>query len=298
MIFGTLLSRRTAPADATAWGVELVDATAVAALPPADAGIETFRRRVEAHPASAPDHSTLGLLYMRRAAESGDDTFYSDAERAYRRALALAPDNRNAQLGLASTLAAQHQFALGLELIEPILDKEPEHREALMAAGDAYVALGRYGAAATAHETFALLEPGPAATARLAHLEELHGNVDAALCVFENAALGALRADALASDLTWYLIRLADSYFQLGSYDASARHAEVAYEVSRRAYPSLSLLARAPRRTSAVRTKRSRPANGWWRDCRTPSCSASSAICMRWRAARPKPRCSTGELLR
>ncbi len=245
MLFSARPALRTAPTDATTWNVELVDATAVEALPPTDAGIAAFRARVEEHPGSAPDHVTLGRLYLRRAAESGDDALYAEAERTYRRAFTLVPDNPSARLGLASALAAQHQFSLGLELIEPILEQDPENRQALMAAGDAYVALGRYAEAATAHEASADLQSGPPATARLAQLEELHGNVDEALALFEFAALEALQLDALADDLAWYLTRLADSYFHVGNYDASARHAEVAYAVSQRQHPALALLARA-----------------------------------------------------
>ncbi|HJO02533.1 MAG TPA: tetratricopeptide repeat protein [Acidobacteriota bacterium] len=236
---------RSTRGEVTSWDIELVDPKAVESMPGSDDRLQLFERRSVGRPPSAPDQQLLARLLMERAAESGDDSLFVAAEQEYRRALTMAPGNVASQLGLASAMAAQHQFRPALELIEGVLASHPDNLDALAAVGDAYLSLGRYEEAVAAHEKLASLLPAAPANARLAHLEELYGNPEQARRILETAALEMHRSDALADDLAWYLIRLADLYFQLGDLEASARHAEVAFEVSERTFIALGQLARA-----------------------------------------------------
>lgn len=245
VVFASLDTGSRDGADVTSWDLELIDPAAVKSMPGAAARLELFERRSVGRPPSAPDQLLLGSLLMREAGESGDDTLFEVAEREYRKALAMDPDRPANQLGLASALAAQHEFTPAIELIEAALALEPDNLDGLAAAGDAYLSLGRYNDAAAAHQNLARLVSAPAATARLAHLEELHGKPLRALEMLEAAALEMHLSDALADDLAWYLVRLAELHFQLGDLEASARHAEVAFEVSPRSFFALGQLARA-----------------------------------------------------
>ncbi len=230
---------------ATTWSVDLVDPSTVKAMPAAIDRVALFQQRSIGRPPSATDQRLLGSLLLQQALESGDDGLFEAVEKEYRAALAMAPDDPANQLGLASALAAQHRFGAAAELIEGVLELQPDNVEALAAMGDAYLSLGRYAEAATAHEMLARLLPAPAAIARLAHLEELYGNPKQALALLETAALEVHLSDALADDLAWYLTRLAELHFQLGNLEESARHAEVAFRVSERTFFALGQLARA-----------------------------------------------------
>ncbi len=245
VVVGTVDTGGDSRAIATTWSLDLIDAAAVKAMPAAGDRLELYQQRSIGRPPTATDQRLLGSLLLQQAIESGDDGLFEAVEEEYRVALAMAPDDVANQLGLASALAAQHRFGDAADLIEAVLELQPDNIDALAAMGDAYLSLGRYDEAAAAHQELARLVSAPAATARLAHLEELHGNPQRALELLESAALEMHLSDALADDLAWYLTRLAELYFQTGNLEASARHAEVALEVAPRTLFALGQLARA-----------------------------------------------------
>jgi tetratricopeptide (TPR) repeat protein len=131
--------------------------------------------------------TNLADLYYGRARLTGNVDDYARAAEAVNRALATYPGGVAAQQLRAQLLFATHDFAGALQAAQTILSSHPNQLAPLATLGDAQLELGRYDEAA---QTFALLAkraPGPAVTARLAHLASLRGDPAGASRLAERA---------------------------------------------------------------------------------------------------------------
>jgi tetratricopeptide (TPR) repeat protein len=216
---------------------EDINGDTLVSIPPVSDAIKSFQDRIRRNPKDAVSYTILGDLYIRQARETGDVSGYQRAETALERALELLPGYTPAGALLASTYYARHDFNQALDLAERVYESNPKTTSAQVIIGDAYLSLGNYQQAETIYEELGKTDATPPVLARLAQLEELKGNPKEALHLLRQAAGDALRSGGTRETVAWYLLRVADIYFNMGEINDSGAY----YEASLRVFENYHL---------------------------------------------------------
>lgn len=214
----------------------------LAHFPSTAEGIEFFADRIRQNPQDAVGLTLLGQLHLRQARENGNVDSYQRAEAALGRALELLPGYVPANLALATTYYAQHNFTQALDLAERLYRRDSRRTEALSVMGDAYLAIGQYQKAEAAYQELLGLGSTPPVLARLAHLAELHGRPEEAIELMHQAVDKALSNSMSREEIAWYQLRLGDLYFNTGDYKSAGRHFQTALQIFDGYYAALSAL--------------------------------------------------------
>jgi tetratricopeptide (TPR) repeat protein len=167
--------------------------------------------------------TNLGILFQARGRLSGDVADLARAEEALARALAIEPTHASARAAHASVLVGLHEFATALVEGEALLGYEPAAAPALATIGDAALELGRYERAREAYDELARRAPGPAVTARLAHLAYIDGRPAEAASLAERSVDEARAAGEEGPALGWYLYLAGTMARQTGDPAAARR---------------------------------------------------------------------------
>lgn len=199
----------------------LASAGLQAALPqatPAESRIAAARSRIEAAPQRADAHAALAMALARRARETADPEFYEQAAVAADHALAIEPDNRDAERARIWIELGRHEFARALELATAYSAKAPDDLSGQGFLVDANVELGNYEAAERAAQWMLDLRPGniPGLT-RAAYLRELFGDTDGALDLMRMALQRTPPAET--EDLAWTLTQIGHLHLSRGETD-------------------------------------------------------------------------------
>ena len=200
-------------------------------IPPVDDAIQTFQNKVKQNPKDAVSYTLLGELYIRQARETGDVAGYQRAELALDEALELLPGYSPAGSTLASVYYAQHEFDQALDLAGQVYESNPKNTSALVIMGDAYLSLGNYQKAEEIYMQLGDAEATSPVLARLAYMEELHGNSEESLHLMRRAAGSAINSEGTRESVAWYLLRVADVYFNQGEINEAGAYYEAALRV-------------------------------------------------------------------
>jgi tetratricopeptide (TPR) repeat protein len=195
-------------------------ATELPSMPTAQA-ISLFQDRVSANEDDAVSATILGELFSRQARETGDVSKLQLAETSLDRALGSLPDYPRAQTALAAVYIAQHRFDEALALARIANEADPEGG-AIITIGDAQLALGEYEAARQtflgALERFSV----PVVSARLAHIDEIFGDLEGARRTVDKAAAAFIASGGGGEAAAWFEMRRGDLAFASGDYEAAA----------------------------------------------------------------------------
>ena len=167
----------------------------------------------------------LGFAYQQRWRETADPSTLPSSERALRRALALAPRDSLAVLGLGSLALIRHEFRVALELGRRAQRLAPASARVYGIVGDALLELGRYEEAFAAFERMVALKPGVASYARIAYARELLGDLDGAVDAMQ---LAADAAAGQAEPAAWTQVELAKLALARGRLERAERHLSAA----------------------------------------------------------------------
>ena len=190
---------------------------------PTIATVDRLTAWLRDHPDDPAAYRDLGLSLLQRARETADAAFYDRAEAALTTALALAPGDDFATVGIGSLQLARHRFADALATGRTLVARSPDLAAAHGIVVDALVELGRYDEAIGALQAMVDLREDLASLARVSYLRELHGDLRGALEAMERAAA----AGALAPEGDAYVTTLAgDLHVLLGERELAA----VAYD--------------------------------------------------------------------
>ncbi|HET7772125.1 MAG TPA: tetratricopeptide repeat protein, partial [Chloroflexota bacterium] len=185
--------------------------------------IEQMQKRISANPADPvayAAYANLGSLYLQKARETGDPSFYASAEQALRKSLELDGSNPLAAVTMGGLQLARHEFVAALEWGDKAVALAPYAHVAHGIRGDALVELGRYDEAIEAVQTMVDLRPDLSSLSRASYLRELHGDLPGAI-----EAMGrAVNAGNQQSEATnWARVQLGTLYFQTGDLAAAER---------------------------------------------------------------------------
>jgi tetratricopeptide (TPR) repeat protein len=139
------------------------------------------RKAITDKPTDSAGYNLLATALVRRAQETSDVSFYSQAEEAVKKSLELAPKNFDAEKIRVSILLGEHEYPAALEAAKTLNKRVPDDVMVYGLLTDADVALGNYADAEVAAQWMLNLRPGNVpAFVRAAHLRELFGDADGA----------------------------------------------------------------------------------------------------------------------
>ncbi len=162
----------------------------------------------------------LGDTLRQRLRESGDQTYYDFAEKAYRQALRLQAANVDAINGMAWLTGGRHVFDESMKWANEALALSPNSADAHGIIGDAELELGNYDAAYDHYQTMMDLRPDLSSWSRGAYLLWLTGDKLKGTGLMEKA----IRAGApFAENLAWCRAKLAVMLMQDGAFAAAAQ---------------------------------------------------------------------------
>jgi tetratricopeptide (TPR) repeat protein len=177
------------------------------------------------NPEDTTAYGQLGLALLQRARESGDASFYSQAEQALAEALKRDPQQFEAILGRGSLALARHDFTEALRWGEQALALNPYRGQVYGIIGDAQVELGQYEAAAKTIQKMVDTRPELASYSRVSYQRELHGDTAGAITAMQMAVDSGL---ATAEGTLWVQTQLGHLYFNSGDLaqaEQTYRHA-------------------------------------------------------------------------
>ena len=207
-----------AASDAAALGLAGHDTAAV---------VQKLEQAVRTTP--SPELLTrLGLSYQLRWRETGDASYLPRSETALRRALATAPDDPGATLGLGSLALTRHDFRGALVLGRHAVELAPYSPSSYGVVGDALLELGRYHEAFATFEKMVAVKPTLAGYARIAYARELTGNRSGALAAMR---LALESTGGVPEPTAWTLVEIAKLQFGNGHFSAAQRSLDQALRV-------------------------------------------------------------------
>jgi tetratricopeptide (TPR) repeat protein len=173
------------------------------------------RKLIDKNPKDFEAYNALALALARRARETSDVTFYTQAEEALQKSFAISPDNFDGQRTHVWLLLGKHEFAAALEAAKKLNQKMPDDVMTYGFLTDANVELGNYKDAEAAAQWMLDLKPGniPGLT-RAAYLRELYGDIDGSLDLMNMAYQSTPPSEV--EDQAWILTQMAHLNLAIG----------------------------------------------------------------------------------
>jgi tetratricopeptide (TPR) repeat protein len=157
-------------------------------LSPAMQSIAAASEAIRDKPKAFAGYNLLATALLLRARETGDTSFYTQAEDEVEKSLEIAPNNFETQRIQASIFLGEHEYSAALEKAKALNRRVPDDVMVYGLLTDANVGIGNYNDAEIAAQWMLNLRPGnlPALT-RAADLRELFGDVEGAYELIEMA---------------------------------------------------------------------------------------------------------------
>jgi tetratricopeptide (TPR) repeat protein len=175
---------------------------------PAQLSITRAQAAISKSPSDSHAYVELAMALARRARETSDVSFYTQADEALEQSLRVKPDNFEALKAQTWILLGKHEFSRALELATRLQKQNPDDVTVYGYLTDANVELGDYKAAEQAAQWMLNLRPGNiAGLTRGAYLRELFGDFDGAAELMQMAYDSTPASER--EDRAWILTQLA-----------------------------------------------------------------------------------------
>jgi tetratricopeptide (TPR) repeat protein len=184
-------------------------------LSPAQQSVAQAEKLIAKNSKDFEAYNALALALSRRARETSDVMFYTQAEQALQKSFEISPGNFDGERIRVWLLLGKHEFAAALEAAQKLNKKMPDDLMLYGFLTDANVELGNYKDAETAAQWMLDLRPGniPGLT-RAAYLRELFGDIDGALDLMEMAYESTPPSES--EDRAWILTQMAHLNLMIG----------------------------------------------------------------------------------
>jgi tetratricopeptide (TPR) repeat protein len=190
-------------------------AAAAQTLSPAEQSIAKAHAEIAKKPAFFGGYNQLAIAFSRRARETSDVNYYTQAEEALKKAAELSPTNIETQKIHVWLLLGRHEFPSALEAATVLNKKVPDDILVYGFLADANAELGNYPDAEKAAQWMLNLRPGnlPGMT-RAAYLRELYGDIDGAYELMDTAYQSTVPTET--EDRAWVLSQMGHLRFVAG----------------------------------------------------------------------------------
>ena len=200
---------------------------------PPDHGIQLQQQRLRRNPYDAAAYYRLGDVYIQKARETGDMSYFALAERALLKSLEMAPQSAGAVRHLAYVSSSRHDFEQALGRARQALALDPSDADALGVEGDALLELGRYDEADAAYRRMMQITRNLASYSRRSGLEYLRGDPEGSLADLQRAIDAGVAEDQPRESIAWAQWQLGAERFAGGDVDG----AETSYREALATYP-------------------------------------------------------------
>jgi tetratricopeptide (TPR) repeat protein len=180
------------------------------------------RTLIDRNPKDFEAYNALALALSRRARETSDVKFYTEAEETLQKSFEVSPDNFDGQRIHVWLLLGKHEFAAALEAAKKLNQKMPDDVMLYGFLTDANVELGNYKDAETAAQWMLDLKPGntPGLT-RAAYLRELYGDIEGSLELMNMAYQSTPPGEV--EDGAWIVTQMAHLNLAIGKIDEAEK---------------------------------------------------------------------------
>jgi tetratricopeptide (TPR) repeat protein len=198
------------------------DVAAPSKTSPAERSIAQTNKLIEKNPRNFEAYNSLALALSRRARETSDVNYYSQAEDALQKSFEISPNNFDGERTHVWLLLGKHEFAAALEEAKKLNKRAPDDVMTYGFLTDANVELGNYKDAEVAAQWMLDLRPGnlPGLT-RAAYLRELFGDIDGASELMDMAFQSTPSSEA--EDGAWILTQLAHLKLAVGKTEGAEK---------------------------------------------------------------------------
>jgi tetratricopeptide (TPR) repeat protein len=185
------------------------------------------QRLIDKNPKDFEAYNALALALSRRARETSDVNYYSQAEEAVEKSFVISPDNFDGARTHVWLLLGKHEFAAALAEAKKLNKRMPDDVMTYGFLTDANVELGNYADAEESAQMMLDLRPGnlPGIT-RAAYLRELFGDVDGSLQLM-NMALQST-APTEVEDAAWIFSQMAHLEISRGNTTQAEKYLQQA----------------------------------------------------------------------
>ncbi|HWZ82698.1 MAG TPA: tetratricopeptide repeat protein [Terriglobales bacterium] len=186
-----------------------------AKLSPAERGMAQANRLIEKNPRNFEAYNALALALSRRARETSDVKFYTQAEDTLKQSFEISPANFDGERIRVWLLLGKHEFGPAREEALKLSKRMPDDVMVRGFLTDANVELGNYNEAEASAQMMLDLRPGnlPGVT-RAAYLRELFGDVDGSLELMNMAYQST--APGEVEDAAWIITQMAHLNLTVG----------------------------------------------------------------------------------
>jgi tetratricopeptide (TPR) repeat protein len=212
-----LVSWRLAPERSTSQLSSFIDSFSSNASSRAsastDAQIKRLQEQLRSHPDNVQAYTQLGLLYLQKARETGDPTYYQKTEAVLNKALSSQPDDYTSVAVSGALALARHQFHEALTLGEKARQINPDRTYAYGVIADSQIELGQYSEAVDTLQEMVDLRPDMSSYSRISYIRELHGDFEGSMEMMQRAVdSGTPNLESTA----WVRTQLGNLYFNTG----------------------------------------------------------------------------------
>ena len=179
-----------------------------------DAQIKIVQEQLRSHPENVQSYTQLGLLYLQKARETGNPTYYQKTEEALNKALASQPDDYASVAASGALALARHQFHEALRLGEKARQINPDRTYAYGVIADSQIELGQYSDAVDTLQEMVNLRPDMSSYSRISYIRELHGDIEGSMEMMQRAVdSGTPNLESTA----WVRTQLGNLYLNTGN---------------------------------------------------------------------------------
>jgi len=181
-----------------------------------DDQIQTLQDHLRKNPKDWSSYSKLGLVYLQKARETGDPSYYQKAEESLNQSIKHQADDYVTVSAMGALALARHQFHSALDWGERARQLNPTRTYSYGVIADAQIELGQYDEAVETLQTMVDLRPDMSSYSRISYIRELNGDVDGALELMQRAAdSGTPNSESTA----WTRTQLGNLYFNTGNLE-------------------------------------------------------------------------------
>jgi tetratricopeptide (TPR) repeat protein len=209
---------------------------------PGELEIKRAQDRLRARPGQAGDYARLAQAFFQRERETADSSYAAYAADALMAAEARDPRDPDVLTATILRQHQQHQFAEARETARTLIAAAPDRSIGFLLLGDALLELGDYPGATEAYQTALDMHPDLRSYSRGAYIRWLHGDVDGALELMEQALQAA--GPGGREPAAWCYVEVGDMLRRRGEYGAAAKAAEAALGLVPGYLPARALRAR------------------------------------------------------
>jgi tetratricopeptide (TPR) repeat protein len=204
-------------------------------LSSAEQSVADAQKIIQETPSQNTGYNLLAIALVRRARETDDATYYSQADEAAKRSLRLVPDNFETKKIQTTILLARHEFPAALAAAKALNKQIPDDVMVYGLLTEAYAELGNYKDAETAAQWMLNLRPGNLpALINAAHLRELFGDMDGSYELLQMAYESTPPTET--EERAWLLTQM--GHLRLASGDKAA--ADKLLQLALAAFPNYS----------------------------------------------------------